>query len=292
MFATTDRVGRRVSRVHLALRRGLLALSGIAALALGGPAASAAPPAPSNSLPTKVKKATAPPTGAFSLSIEPATKPELVAYPEFVRHTPGVQRVVTILNQLALPRDVPVRFRECGVLNAFYSPRDHNVNLCYELIAYFDKTIKADSSTDPKVADVELRRAMLFSMLHEAGHAVIGELEMGVTGGEEDAVDDFAAVTLINFKAPEAALEGANSFRYLGQLHRHSQPAYFNEHSLSEQRYYNVLCTVFGSDPSAFKGLVPKPLPPARAVRCVDEFTKKKKAWHNMLTDYYKKRPG
>ncbi len=40
-----------------------------------------------------------------------------------------------------LPRQLPVTFKDCEVLNAWYDPRQGSITMCYELIEHFVTTI-------------------------------------------------------------------------------------------------------------------------------------------------------
>ena len=61
---------------------------------------------------------------------------------------------------------------------------------------------------------------------------------------------------------------------------------FWDEHSFGKQRFYNILCVLFGADPEANKHLVPGYLPVARAARCPEEFRRKKKGWTLMLEQH------
>ena len=62
---------------------------------------------------------------------------------------------------------------------------------------------------------------------------------------------------------------------------------FWDEHSLNEQRVYDIACLVFGSDPEAFSGLVsPEFLPAERAQRCEAEYEQKSRAWSQLLGPY------
>jgi len=54
------------------------------------------------------------------------------------------------------------------------------------------------------------------------------------------------------------------------------------------QRFYNILCWIFGHNPDKYMGLVNNPLPERRAVRCPQEYTKLATAWLTLLKPYLK----
>jgi len=68
-------------------------------------------------------------------------------------------------------------------------------------------------------------------------------------------------------------------------------PLFLNwgEHSLSEQRFYNILCLVYGSNPEKFNFLVEDgDLPEERAEICPSEYERKVNSWDTLLSPYWK----
>jgi hypothetical protein len=182
---------------------------------------------------------------------------------------------------------VPVVTLECGTPNAFYTHDKHAVVMCYELAYDFHSKFSA-RSVDEQTASDQTLNALTFVLLHEMGHAVVGELDLGVTGGEEDAVDDLAALLLVDAKQPGWAVDGALS---MALLDAGGKPAYFDEHSIGEQRFYNITCIVYGSAPDRYGDLVTKNvLPERRAARCANEYKRKNMAWENLLRPHIRKK--
>ena len=239
-------------------------------------APAAALPGPTPDLPMPSPTAS---TGSFEWVFEPPKQEAMKRYqPLFEHHR--LQSVVGVMKMIELPRTVPVAPLECGTPNAFYAPKKHGVVICYELADLFYRSFLAAGEDDQSASDSTLN-ALTFVMLHEMGHAAIGELELGVTGGEEDAVDDLAAVLLIDSGHAEWAFDGARSMKVLAKGGR---APYFDEHSMGEQRFYNVTCMVFGSEPMKYLPMVERGLlPSARAGRCEKEYQQKDKAWQGML---------
>lgn len=129
-----------------------------------------------------------------------------------------------------------------------------------------------------------------FIIAHEMGHALVHELAIPVTGREEDAVDGFAAYLLADNPkfGPLTALSAALFFDAYRQLRGKLKEADFaDEHSLLEQRVYQFLCWVYGSDPAEYRSLVGRGgLPRARAVRCTAEWTQLKRSWDTLLAPH------
>jgi hypothetical protein len=192
--------------------------------------------------------------------------------------------IASVISQaVVLPRNLNIVAGACGEINAQYLPDKHAILLCYELAPFFFNGF-IGLGESPQQAMQNTANALVFVLLHELGHGLIGELDIGITGGEEDAVDDFAALLLVGAQNAKAAQDGAMALLHLGTLNE--KPVFWDEHSFGEQRFFNVLCVIYGSDPDAHSEMVPLVLPPPRARRCADEFRKKKKAWDAMLAPF------
>ena len=181
-----------------------------------------------------------------------------------------------------LPRDVRVGFEECGEVNATYDPTGPAVTYCYELVAFFDEILSRTVPADRHRSAT--RGAYAFVMLHEAGHAVVDQRDLPITGREEDVVDQFAALHLIRegFDGAWAAMDGVLGLQGNGMF---SRSDFAGEHSLGPQRFFNVACLVYGSDPRAYAALVgPDGLPEERAARCPGEYAQVDKAFDRLLT--------
>jgi hypothetical protein len=132
--------------------------------------------------------------------------------------------------------------------------------------------------------------AMAFVAIHEAGHAFLGENGVTVLGKEEDVVDDFSAILFIALKRPDVPLLGTLAMLALSQGGMHN---YADEHSLSEQRYFTILCLIYGSNPTEYADLIGAQgdykLPQARADRCPGEWQSKVKALQSLVGPFLRK---
>jgi hypothetical protein len=177
---------------------------------------------------------------------------------------------------LKLPKMLVIKFAGCdGTSNAWYEPTDGTVTFCYEYVADL-KTGATGAVAHGIPAELALEGATGFVLLHETSHAIFDLLKVPVLGREEDAADQVAAFTLLSAGEGIArrVLSGA-AWMYLhdskGRMPDDSDFA--DVHGLDAQRYYNVLCMAYGSNPNSFKGLVEKKyLPKDRAETCADEF--------------------
>jgi len=117
----------------------------------------------------------------------------------------------------------------------------------------------------------------------------VHNLALPITGREEDAVDQLAAWAMIESGAgDDAVLNSAFSYyksaeRAGGQV---SVDLMADEHSLSLQRFFNLVCWVYGSDPQKHADLVANGvLPQARAARCPHEYAQLDRSWSTLLSD-------
>ena len=61
-----------------------------------------------------------------------------------------------------------------------------------------------------------------------------------------------------------------------------------DEHSMDAQRFYNVVCWVFGHNPDKYQNMIDNPLPQQRALRCPTEYTRLATSWLSLLKPYLK----
>jgi hypothetical protein len=135
-----------------------------------------------------------------------------------------------------------------------------------------------------------------FTLLHELAHAVIELNDIPVLGGQEQAADQIALMLLImaddsNKKDinPDVlnkllAISGEWMLEWQEEK-RHSQPVYWDTHPLAIQRFYEVTCLVYGSDPDKLESLRKESmLPVERAWDCDIEFEKTREALAWLVT--------
>lgn len=191
--------------------------------------------------------------------------------------------VIDSLNDsLVLPRDVAVRLESCGEPNAFYNPNTRRVSLCYELYDQFT-TLFTPAETEEGEAAAKSVAALVFVFYHELGHALVDVYDLPVTGREEDAVDQLATVLLLEtWEGEDSELAILSSAEWFELDEDEGDMA--DEHSLDEQRYYNLVCWIYGSDPEYFGELADDwGLPKARAERCSSEYSRMSSAWNTLL---------
>src|SRR6516162_9029533 len=133
----------------------------------------------------------------------------------------------------------------------------------------------------------------LFVLLHEMGHVLITEMKLPVLGREEDAADTFAALTMLKVGTSfsQRVLAAAAKGWFLSDRRDQqtgAKPLFYDEHNLSQQRAYQIVCFMAGSDPTKFKSLADETkMPEARQQRCKDEdYPKASRAWDTVLVPH------
>ena len=155
------------------------------------------------------------------------------------------------INGIKLPYDVEIAFDQCDTSNAFYDSEYRQIVLCYELI---DEIIRIQS--EYYNSEEEIRFAVQDTvyeiLLHELGHGLIDIYNIPITGKEEDAVDQLATIILLSEgqQGINALYAAANWYDFWGkQVTSVDDLPFYDEHSFDMQRFYSILCFVYGSDP-------------------------------------------
>ncbi|MBI5201581.1 MAG: hypothetical protein HY925_08365 [Elusimicrobia bacterium] len=187
----------------------------------------------------------------------------------------------------ALPFDIPVVAEDCGEPNAYYLPEKRRIRMCHELLGDSTRRIRPHVSPRRSAPDVALAD-VLHAFYHEVGHALIDAYKLPTVGREEDAVDQFATLILLDSgpAGAEAAQVAALEYKLSA---RESSPDFADEHSVDRQRAYNILCLVYGAHPRKYAGLIGRgSLPKARAETCREEYLHLKDAWKRLLAPHYR----
>jgi hypothetical protein len=243
-------------------------------------------------------QATRPDNGNFSVEYSAVQNPEFAKINEQFRQQHMLESIADDLNaSIAIPTNVVITFKECGRPNAFWDPRNKQIVMCYELMAQMTEDFKAVAKTQDELGEY-VGGALTFAFIHELGHCLIDVLKLPSTGREEDAVDQLSTFVLISLKGEEGermAISGAISWgiqyekiKQSGKTAAELDMLWADEHSMDGQRFYNILCWVFGHNPNKYMSLVNKPLPEARAMRCPAEYSRLANAWLNLLKPYLK----
>ena len=196
----------------------------------------------------------------------------------------GVNRTIRIPSRITLVA------RECGVVNAFYSPKDHSVHLCYELLEQVVTGIAREFGSASSEAKMDSAfGAVFFILYHEMGHALVDTLRLPVLGKEEDVADAIATYFMLRSREPYPVVLG--SLWFFGQgSHEFTLRQYADEHPVGPQRQYNLLCYAVGKDKARFGPLSERFfLPPERAARCPTEYRNLETSVQQLLGSYIRR---
>lgn len=230
--------------------------------------------------------------GDFKVGFAPAKKAKNKRAEQLAKEDKAIlQPIADDLNKtFSLPYDVFINFSECGEANAFYGSDKKEITICYELIDDFYDLFQ-DEYRKKKDLDKAVDDAVAFTFFHELGHALIDVWDLPTTGREEDAVDQLSTLILLDGtpEGEDMAVNGALSFGLESDGDDVNKLPFWDEHSFNQQRYYDILCLTYGSNPSKNKDLVGKHgLPKERAEICQEEFNRADKAWSTILDPYLK----
>ncbi|WP_259016752.1 DUF4344 domain-containing metallopeptidase [Emticicia fluvialis] len=215
-------------------------------------------------------------------------------FQEGIKHTKILDAIAADINgYLALPEDIYITFDECRTSNAFYDQDSRKVTICYEMVSYLYELFKAKTSNQTELREMVVN-AIIFIFYHEMGHALIDLMDLPVTGKEEDTVDNFSIFLLADGsrKGSRAVLDGAIAFYLMGESTQNvplKNMELWDEHSLDHQRFYHILCMLYGSNPEQNGAVIRKKMLPAvMTTRCEEDYQKIKKGWLKVLDAWIK----
>lgn len=198
--------------------------------------------------------------------------------------------IATRLNDsLALPLDITLATAHCDEPNAAYGPGMRRVTLCYELFKSLADRFKTAPSQEYLVPGT-----IMFALMHETGHALVDVLALPVTGREEDAVDQLATILLLEQGAiGDSLLFGAAVWLATGARRgRLDTLALADDHSLDQQRVYNLICWIEGRAPGRYPQITAEAwLPEHRREKCVEEYARLSASWRRLLTRFRRPHP-
>lgn len=206
-------------------------------------------------------------------------------------------------NSIALPENIGVVGAPCGDANAYWDPTSRAMIVCYELFDLMYAMFRDDAQSDEELFN-EMFGATRFIFYHELGHAMIDIFGIPFTGREEDAVDQFSTMLLLNGNDVNSALAGANFFYKFASVTELEELVFYDEHSLDQQRFYDIVCLVYGSDPETYDFLLQRDtkgfllnseqgyLPKERADRCYEEYKDISNSWSTLIASYIPSKNG
>ncbi|GAB3117151.1 hypothetical protein GCM10027256_03820 [Novispirillum itersonii subsp. nipponicum] len=130
---------------------------------------------------------------------------------------------------------------------------------------------------------------VLFTLYHELGHALIHELQLPVLGREEDAVDNLASLLMVpeagDREMADRVLAAAQGWLMSAtNTDEDEELAFWDEHGLDMQRFYSVVCVLYGADPDRFGDFADEAdLPDYRREACGQEYEQISTSWAKLL---------
>jgi hypothetical protein len=203
---------------------------------------------------------------------------------EILKIRQALERIQKILSPLRLSEELAVKTMECGKINAWYKRENFKptVTICYELLKHvLDSLPKETSDAGITPDDAKIGQVLWFT-LHEVGHATFDIFGVPIFGNEEVAADNFATYVMLQFAEARRLIIGAawNWNAYVQDYKKNPVvqirlAGFASDHGQPQERFYNVLCMAFGSNPMRFEDFVQKGyLPATRAANCDREYKK------------------
>jgi hypothetical protein len=195
----------------------------------------------------------------------------------------------------ALPRGVDVPSTEFDGRTIYY-PAFWLAETREVLVGYVEDVLREGRlpSVFPRerfTADELTVRANQYILGHELGHALIHQLMLPLTGAGEDAADGFAAFsTLSSAEGPGTALGAAMLFDEMAlQGGALTFEDFSSDHAVVQQRTYNFLCYIVGSDPAGLRHalVLEGYLPELRAMMCPLQWEQLSYGWWTVLEPHF-----
>ncbi|MEJ8655243.1 DUF4344 domain-containing metallopeptidase [Streptomyces sp. MS1.AVA.4] len=243
-------------------------------------------------------------TGKVTVVYEDATiKPKDRQAVAVIRKSRVLEQVAEWVNaSLALPHDLVVKVTDKvppGVSDAVTQPDGRTIfvpppflTLIEEVLGNVVKTVErpallpeAEFTTDGLTA---LSTQFIFG--HEMGHALQRQLLLANLGLEEDAADGFASFSTVNEVGPGPSLAAAMLFDELAREEGGlTLEGFASDHPVTQQRVFNFLCYLEGSDPKRFHGPLVDAgyLPKSRAPLCPQSWATLDYGWWTQLQPHF-----
>ncbi len=193
---------------------------------------------------------------------------------------------------ISLPKDISLQTNECGEINAFYDPNNSTIIVCYELMEHFFELFQSSGKSESASYDL-MFDATRFVFLHELGHALIDVHEIPIAGSEEDAADrlsTYICLEQLGDEGANSAIAAAQAFSIESKDQDESNLAFYDNHKLGQQRFYDIMCSLYGYSPNKYGDIVDEGLlPKDRAMSCGEEYKKLVNSWSKLLSPLRKK---
>ncbi len=225
---------------------------------------------------------------------------------DIVKRSQLAERMAQLVNGTTrLRTNLGIGFAACDSANAFYDPQRSALVICVEMLELMANLARTDSdlmNADRAAFSRVIDGAVWGIFFHELGHALIGVNRIPITGREEDVADQFALYYAANFIEPRGVPVVQPTIWLFTQMAKRVDIAsadqdtikrlMSNEHSLDQQRIYNLACWALGANSS--RGYISAQyvgLPQERANRCSGEFATLDRGVRKQFQKFLKIRP-
>jgi hypothetical protein len=202
--------------------------------------------------------------------------------------------IVDVINDLfIIPEPLSLNYGEKE--GPEYDAETYRILIPYSFIPEVEERFSdakyADAGISIKDATMD---ALMHTILHETAHALIDLYDLPIVVKEEDAADALATLLLIEFfeEGQEIAITAADLFDLESDDIKDFEEAdFWDEHSLDVQRYYNTLCTVYGSAPKEYAEIAKDAeFSDEKAEQCIDDYQQLYFSWMTLLKPFLKKK--
>lgn len=218
---------------------------------------------------------TGPAPNGIQIEYGEATKPDEKALRDILVEHRLLENFRDYLSILILPKPLTLKLASCnGEADAWYDSSNDSITVCYDYIEELQEHAPKATTEDGVTPEDAVIGPVFEVFLHELGHAVFKMLKLPVLGREEDAADQFAAILLLQMgKDTARRIVAATALMYWreAQEEKPEDKDFAGAHSPPIQRFYNLICLAYGSDPELFGYVRGKYLSDARAEECRDE---------------------
>ncbi len=202
-----------------------------------------------------------------------------------------IEALVAFINEtFELPQPLDIIFG--GEYGPLYDPETNEIYMPYTFLTEVEERFAAAEYTDSMGVTAEeiTTHALMHTLFHELAHALIAMYELPVVGREEDAADSLATLLLIEFyeDGQDIAISAADLFNLeSADRTEFDEEDFWSEHSLDAQRYYSILCHVYGSDPKQYDHIrIDTGFSDDRAELCIEEYEVLARNWFVLLDPY------
>ncbi len=236
--------------------------------------------------------------GQIRIEYVPPTNPAHQKVYDMIRRRHSLEMVQKIFSPFRLPVDLLIRTVGCdGVSNAWYQRVGNRptVSLCYEYLQEIWQSMpEKDAPSEGLTMADAVCGQLFFAVAHELGHAMFDIFDVPIFGRQEDAADQFATFIMLQFGGGVAyrLVEGA-AYGYHGYIKNLRQmptvtlplAAFSSDHGSPEERYFNLICTAYGYDPTLFADEMSR-IPESRAKKCKFEYSDLKFAFDDVFKSH------